>query len=219
MAHQTIAVFGGTGKQGGGIAQRLAKAGRRVTIASRDPAAAAATVARWPFPAGSFAIAGYRDAAASHDVIVLAIPFDAADAAIDDCGAELRPGAIVIDVTVPVTFEFGAPSMLHVEEGSAAEHIKARLGDRAAVAATFKTVPASLLNDLDQPMDCDELICADSAEARDEAVALIAAVDGLRPIDVGPLSRARSIEHLTLLAIHINRRRKIHDARYRVVGV
>jgi predicted dinucleotide-binding enzyme len=106
-----------------------------------------------------------------------------------------------------------------VPEGSAAEHVKARLPAHTRLAATFKTVPASLLGDLDRTLDCDEFVCGDSDEARAGARDLVQAVPGLRAIDVGPLSRARSIEHLTLLAVGINRRHKIHDARFRIVGL
>jgi predicted dinucleotide-binding enzyme len=80
-------------------------------------------------------------------------------------------------------------------------------------------VPAHLLDDVDRPLDCDEFVCGDSPEARDGARSIVETIAGLRAVDVGPLSRARAIEHLTLLAIAINRRHKIHDARFRVVGL
>ena len=70
-----------------------------------------------------------------------------------------------------------------------------------------------------QPLDCDEFVCGDSDDARAETAKIVQLVPGVRPIDVGPLTRARSIEHLTALAIAINRRHKIHDARFRVVGL
>jgi hypothetical protein len=87
------------------------------------------------------------------------------------------------------------------------------------VAAAFKTVPARLLGDVSAALDCDEFVCADSDDSRRRAFELIALLPGLRGIDVGALSRARSVEHLTALAIAINRRHKVHDARFRVVGL
>jgi hypothetical protein len=97
--------------------------------------------------------------------------------------------------------------------------IRARLPENVGLAAAFKTLPAHVLGDPQRPLDCDEFVCADSDEARARAIALVQKLPGLRPVDVGPLSRARFIEHLTALAIAINRRHKIHDARFRVVGL
>jgi len=76
-----------------------------------------------------------------------------------------------------------------------------------------------LLGSSGESLDCDEFVCADSDEARARAMALVQKLPGLRPVDVGPLSRARFVEHLTALAIAINRRHKIHDARFRVAGL
>jgi len=211
-------VLGGSGQQGGGIARRLARAGRRVIIGSRDPARAAQTIESWRASA-PIESAGYTDAAAAADVVVLAVPFSSADGVLEACRPHFRRGALLLDVTVPLTFESGTAALVPVAEGSASEHVKARAGADVRVAATFKTVPAQLLNDIDRPLDCDEFVCGDSAESRTEAAALIAAVAGLRAVDVGPLQRARSIEHLTLLAIGINRRHKVHDARFRIVGL
>jgi len=126
---------------------------------------------------------------------------------------------LVIDATVPVTFEGGRMAMLEVAEGSASEHIRARLPQSVGLAGAFKTSPAHVLGDSRMPLDCDDFVCGDSEEARVRAIALVQLVEGLRAVDVGPLSRARSIEHVTALAIAINRRHKIHDARFRVVGL
>jgi hypothetical protein len=87
------------------------------------------------------------------------------------------------------------------------------------LAGAFKTIPARLLGDGEAALDCDEFVCGDSDDSRRRAIELVELLPGLRAVDVGPLSRARSIEHLTLLAIAINRRHKIHDARFRIVGL
>jgi len=218
MPPTTIAVLGGTGQQGGGLAQRLAKAGRSVTVGSRDPGRAAATVAGWQLFGAPVAAADYATAAASADVVIIAVPFAAVDSLLAECRDRFRPNALVIDVVVPVTFASNTVELTAIPDGSAAEHIRARLPEHVRLAATFKTVPAHLLNEIDRPLDCDEFVCGDSAEARAEAAAVVGDVAGLRAVDVGPLRAARSIEHLTLLAIRINRRHRLHDARYRVVG-
>jgi NADPH-dependent F420 reductase len=219
MTLPTVAVLGGTGHQGRGIALRLARAGQRVIVGSRDATRAATSVSEWPTMTGTITADTYEGAAAASRIAVLAVPFDAVDALLDGLRSILQPGTLVIDVTVPVVFGSGGATMVAVAEGSATEHIKARLPEGVRLAGAFKTLPAHLLNELDRPVDCDEFICGDSADARAEASSVAAAIQGLRPVDVGSLSRARSIEHLTLLAIAINRKHKLRDARYRVAGL
>lgn len=214
-----IAVVGGTGQQGRGIAQRLTRAGHPVAVGSRDPARATTTIAEWPADARPRDIGDYESCIRASRVTILAVPFDAVASLLDVHRAAFAPDSVVIDVTVPLSFTGGKVSMLPVQEGSAAEHVRARLPETVHVAATFKTIPAHLLDAIDRPLDCDEFVCADSDAARTEAMALVSAMEGLRGIDVGPLSRARSIEHLTLLAIAINRKHKIRDARFRIVGL
>jgi NADPH-dependent F420 reductase len=215
----TIAILGGTGQQGGGLARRFARAGARVVVGSRDPDRARGAVAEWDATSRPIDVASYADAVAQADVALLAVPFGSIDALLDELRSSLKSGTVVIDVTVPVTFVAGKMAMLDVAEGSASEHIRARLPGEVGLAAAFKTIPAHLLAAGDDPLDCDEFVCGDSDEARARAVSLVKMLPGLRPVDVGPLSRARSIEHLTALAIGINRRHKIHDARFRIVGL
>jgi NADPH-dependent F420 reductase len=214
-----IAVLGGTGQQGRGIAQRLARAGRRVVVGSRDPARAAAAIAGWPAGAVAMTSADYASAIAGAEVVVLAVPFETVGALLDGHRERFRPNALVVDVTVPLRFAEGAVRLDPVAEGSAAEFVRARVPAHVRVAAAFKTLPAHVLGDPGAPLDCDEFVCGDSPEARAEAIHLVEAMPGLRAVDVGPLARARSIEHLTLLAVGINRRHKIRDARFRVVGL
>jgi 8-hydroxy-5-deazaflavin:NADPH oxidoreductase len=215
----TMAILGGTGQQGGGLARRFARAGAGVIVGSRDPGRARDIVAGWSAAGTPIEVADYASAVERAGVIVLAVPFTSIDALLEELQPRLAAGAIVIDVTVPVTFEGGKLGMIDVAEGSAAEHIRARLPVHVTLAAAFKTIPAHLLGAGDQPLDCDEFVCGDSDEARARAVAMVELLPGLRPVDVGPLSRARSIEQLTALAIAINRRHKIHDARFRIVGL
>src|SRR5437763_5599951 len=219
MPQPRVAVLGGTGQQGRGLAQRLALAGFRVIVGSRDEARAAAAVAAWPAEAQPATTADYGSAIADAEIIVLAVPFDSVHLLLDAHGHLFKPESLVVDVTVPVTVVAGTLTLADVAEGSAAEHVRARLPPHARVAATFKTVPAHLLGDTTRPLDCDEFVCGDSAEARSTAATLVEAMRGLRPIDVGPLIRARAIEQLTVLAIAINRRHKIHEARFRVIGM
>ncbi len=218
MADRTLAVLGGTGKQGRGLAQRLARAGYRVVVGSRDPERAAAMVRDWAGVRTPVSAAAYGDAVAAADVAILAVPFESVTAILDEHRPRFR-AKLIVDVTVPVVFAGGQASLAEVAEGSAAEHVRAHAPSQVAVAAAFKTLPAHVLDDVDTRLDCDEFVCGDSPESRAVAIELVEAIAGLRAIDAGPLSRARSIEHLTLLAIGINRRHKVHGARYRIVGL
>jgi NADPH-dependent F420 reductase len=215
----SITILGGTGQQGRGLAQRLAHVGLNVLVGSRDPDRARAAVAGWARPDLPIKVADNASAVDGAELMILAVPFPSVDELLRELRPHFNDGALVIDVTVPVTFAGGKMAMLEVVEGSATEHVRARLPAAVRLAAAFKTVPAHLLGATADPLDCDEFICGDSDGARSEAAALVHLLPGLRAIDVGPLSRARSIEHLTALAVAINRRHKVHDARFRVVGL
>ena len=218
MMAGSVAILGGTGQQGSGLARRLAAAGVHVIVGSRDPQRARATVDAWR-PSVRVEVAGNAEAAASADTVLLAVPYATVDALLDEIAPRLQPNAVAIDLIVPLTFAGGKVAMLDVAEGSAAEHIRTKLPPTVAVACAFKTIPAHLVDRVDEPLDCDEFICGDSDGARGRAADLVARIAGLRAVDVGPLARARSIEQLTALAIAINRRHKRHDARFRIVGL
>jgi NADPH-dependent F420 reductase len=215
----SIAILGGTGQQGRGLAQRFQHAGLQVIVGSRDPDRARGAVGAWTVAASAVEVADNAAAVARADVTLLAVPFTFVDPLLEELRPYFKGGSLVVDLIVPVTFAGGKMAMVEVAEGSAAEHVRARLPASVRLACAFKTVPAHLLGAGSQPLDCDEFVCGDSDEARAEAAALVALLPGLRPVDVGALSRARSIEHLTALAIAINRRHKIHNARFRIVGL
>jgi len=214
-----IAILGGTGQQGSGLARRFAAAGARVIVGSRDAARARTTIATWNAAGAPIEAAANAAAVDEAEVTVIAVPFETVGALLAEVGTHFKEGSTVVDVTVPVTFVGRTMTMAEVPEGSAAEHIRARLPAGVQLAAAFKTVPARLLAAAGEPLDCDEFVCGDSDEARARAAELVRLLPRLRAVDVGPLSRARHIEHLTALAIAINRRHKIHDARFAVVGL
>ncbi|HEX7138138.1 MAG TPA: NADPH-dependent F420 reductase [Vicinamibacterales bacterium] len=219
MSTATLAVLGGTGRQGRGIVRRFAQAGFRVLVGSRDPERAAAAVAKWPDATPAISAVNHHDAIVGASVVFLAVPFDSLDGLIADNRGAFSPRCLVVDVTVPLLFSGGPLRLSAVPGGSAAEYIRARLPPEVRLAVAFKTLPARLLGSLDEPLDCDEFIAGDSQESRNEIAALMQHIKGLRAVDVGPLSNARSIEHLTLLAIGINRRYEVHAARFQVVGL
>src|SRR4051794_8314171 len=116
MTLPTVAVLGGTGHQGRGIARRLSRAGYAVIVGSRDRQRASDIVSEWPSEGGTLATDDYSGAAASADITVLAVPFDALDPLLAQLSAVLRPGTLVVDVTVPITFSTAGPAMTPVAE-------------------------------------------------------------------------------------------------------
>jgi NADPH-dependent F420 reductase len=216
-----LGIIGGTGTEGRGIAMRLAAAGVPVILGSRSLDRAASAVAAILASAGTLPIeaATNGDAIERADVVVLSVPFECVGAVLDAHRFRFRQASLVIDVTVPLVFAGGTPSLAPVAEGSAAEFVRARLAGAVRLAATFKTIPASTLGRLDAPLDCDEFVCGDSIEARDAAVALLARIPTLRPLDAGGLDAARTLERMTALAITLNKRYKARAARFRVVGL
>jgi 8-hydroxy-5-deazaflavin:NADPH oxidoreductase len=219
----TIAVIGGTGAEGGGIALRLAKAGHRVVIGSRDPAkakAAAAELARLIEDAeiADAKIMGgdNRDAASAAEIIILTVPYAAQRPTVEEIRDALV-GKILVDATAPLI----PPRVNRVQlpaGGSAVAAIQALLGNNTRVVSAFQNVSAEKLRRLDHPVDCDVLVCADDAAARQTVIDLIASM-GLRGIDGGPICNSAAAEALTSLLIWVNRTYKIPGAGIRITGI
>ena len=136
IVNHKIAVLGGTGQQGRGLAQRFALAGVPVVIGSRDPDRALGVVAGWGASDQSIGVATNADAVAGAQIVVLAVPFPSVAALLDEVRPRFNPGTLVIDVTVPVTFIAGKMKLSAVPEGSASEHIRARLPENVALGAS-----------------------------------------------------------------------------------
>ena len=215
----TIAVIGGTGHEGFGLAVRWWQAGHRVLIGSRDPEKARQAVARaqeayaQAAAGGSLVGAGVAgpgelagaangEAARLADVVVLTIPFQGQAAILGDLKEALR-GRVVVDTTVPLR-SFRPPELEEIPEGSSAQRVQALLPE-ARVVAAFHTISAVKLTDLKRRLDEDILICGDDAQAR-ELVAKLAGDIGLRGIDAGPLRHARTLELVACLVIGLNQR-------------
>ena len=153
-----VGIVGGTGSEGRGLARKLAHAGADVTLGSRDSARASDTAARMAAEHPGTAIRGAsnREAIQSAEIVILAIPFSHIEATIAAERAAFRPGTLVVDVTVPVVFEGGAPRFVELPDGSAGELVRRLLPESVSVGCAFKTIPASLLEQAD-PLSCDRL--------------------------------------------------------------
>ena len=209
----TIAVLGGTGNQGYGLALRWGRAGHRVLIGSRDAerACAAAQEINDPNVSG----VANEEAASRAEIVVLTVPFSAQTPTLESVKAHLT-GKILIDVTVPLV----PPKVMRVqmpEEGSAAQRAQNIVGDEVRVVSAFQNISAEHLRDPGHVMECDVLVAGDDKDARETVVAL-AADAGMKGWHVGGLSNAAAAESLTSLLIFNNKRYKIPGSGIRITG-
>jgi NADPH-dependent F420 reductase len=220
----SVGLIGGTGEEGRGLALRWAVAGARVSIGSRTLERAKTAAQELNQMLGSRApqIVGFgenRDVIAQSDLALLTVPFAHAASTLEAHREDFREGSILVDITVPVCFEQGRVRYVELPEGSASEHLKAKLPENIPLVAAFKTEPAHLLAEIAEPLDCDSFVAGDSKEARGRVMEAIGFISGLRAVDAGTLYSARTLERMTVLAIGINRRNKIKTARYRIIGL
>lgn len=215
-----VGLIGGTGEEGRGLALRFAKAGAQVTIGSRsaERAKEAADELNKTLGGDSIRFATNQEAIRGAELVLITVPFDHAVSTLEAHLGDFSEGAILIDITVPVAFEKGA-RYVELPEGSASEHLRARVPDAIPLVAAFKTEPAHLLLDPAEALDCDVFVASDSKEAKARVMEIIRFIEGARPVDVGTLRSASALERMTVLAIGINRRYKIKTARYRVLGL
>ena len=215
----TIAVLGGTGQEGGGLALRWAQAGHHVVLGSRDGAKAAASAEAMKAKLGGGArVSGdaNKNAAAAADIVVLTVPFSAQRATVEEV-REALAGKILIDATAPLA----PPTVARVqlpEGGSAVAAIQAMLGEGVRVVAAFQNVSAHHLHDLDHAIDCDVLVCGDDPAARDVAIGLAADI-GLRGVHAGPIVNSAAAEALTSILIAMNMRYKVPGTGIRITGL
>jgi 8-hydroxy-5-deazaflavin:NADPH oxidoreductase len=205
-----VALIGGTGRLGPGLALRLARAGVPVVVGSRDRERAeqrAVDIGRLLAAAGGGAAvrgAVNSDAAAAAEIAFITVPHEGQAALLPSLAGPLA-GRVVVSTAVPVRFdpELG-PVTVAVAEGSAAEQVAALL-PRSRVVAGFHTVSSTHLDHLDRDLDEDVLISGDDGQAKGEVRRLAELVPGIRTVDVGRLISARITEQLTVLLLGVNR--------------
>ena len=216
---QTVAVIGGTGNEGPGLALRWAKSGRyHVIIGSRQQEKAERVATELNARLGQNLIRGMVNpkAAAAADLVVLTVPYSAHIPTLESIREGLK-GKILVDVTVPL--KPPQVSRVHIPPGgSAAAEAQTLLGDEVRVVAAFQNVGAAHLQDPDHPIECDVLICGDDREAKAEVIALAEAA-GMRGLDAGPLQNAVVVEGLTPILIGLNRRYKVKGAGIKITGL
>lgn len=212
----TLAIIGGSGALGRGLAARWLRAGYDIVIGSRsvEKAKEAATELRERTGIERVEGTDNQRAAMAGNIVVLTVPFEAHDATL----AAIKPlvrGKIVVDTTVPLKPpKVGRVSM--PPEGSAAQIAQRSLGDDVTVIAAFHNVAAAKLL-RSEIIDCDVLVCGDDAIARDRVIALARAA-GLRGLHAGPLANAAATEAMTSILISINRSYRIDGSGLRITG-
>jgi 8-hydroxy-5-deazaflavin:NADPH oxidoreductase len=223
MPTRKIAIVGGTGAEGYGLALRWARAGEHVVIGSRDEQRALAAAEKLQKEAGGnsqVSGAENQQAVSGADVVVLTVPFQAHAQTIRHIKPSLKPGAILIDASVPLATAVGgkATQTIGVWDGSAAQQAAAALKGAASVVAAFQNVSADLLND-DRVIESDVIICTDDPKARELVTDLVHQIPGLRALDGGALENSHIVEQITALLITLNIRHKSHSAGIRITGL
>ncbi len=211
-----IAILGGTGDLGGGLAYRWTRAGYQVIIGSRTAEKAEAAAASLAVSGDAPAVRGMDNIAAAQacDIAVLTVPFANQKTTLEAVGERLRD-KILVDVTVPLI----PPKVARVQlppEGSAGLAAQAILGEAVTVVSAFQNVGASHLRE-DHPVDCDVLVSGDKVAAREQVIALVEAA-GMRGWHAGPLANSVAAEALTSVLIGINKRYRIDGAGIRITG-
>ncbi len=218
--NETIAIIGGTGPEGRGLATRLVMAGHTVILGSRDAERGAMIAAELADSLGSRVTAGAlrgaanAEACANATLAIVTVPYSAHATTLESLREHLD-GKLVIDAAVPVRFERG-PRPVDVEAGSATEEA-AQLLPNSTVVGAFHNLDAESLLDPEARVDADVLITG-SAAGKQRVALLAEQIEGIRAIDAGPLRYSRFVEGITILLIGLNGRHKAHTG-VRIAGL
>jgi NADPH-dependent F420 reductase len=213
----TIAVLGGTGPEGLGIAVRLLAAGEEVVIGSRmaERAAHAAATLASEVPDGRIRGARNAEAAAAADLVVVAVPSAGVDGVVAECTGELA-GKVVLDVVNEVRRDHGVFRVAATDH-PVALRVQARV-PTARVVSGLKHESAAALRDLGRRLEGDVLLCGDDEPAKAVVAGMIRRMPDLRPVDAGGLAVAPQLDHVTALLLNVNRRHK-KETSIRLVGL
>ena len=222
LPSRPIAILGGTGPAGTGIALRWARAGETIIIGSRDEKRGQQTADAIRQKTGPNAkVSGMEnsDACAAADILMLTVPFEGQATLLKELKPAIPEGSILIDATVPLASSVGgrASRPLGVWQGSAAEQTAELVPKGVSVVAAFHNLSAEILNG-DDPLDCDVIVCSDDPDAAQLTRVLAAKIPGVRAIDGGKLENARIVEQITALLIGLNIRHKGHSG-IRITGL
>ena len=215
---RTLAIIGGTGKEGNALAFRFAQAGVRVLIGSRDAAKAQNAANELNVRIGAKNVEGYsnRDAATKADIILLSVPYDGMRPILE----ELRGAAdnkIVINIASSLDPERKSRAKIPAA-GSVTAEVQQFLGEATQVVAAFQNIPPEKLESVAEKIDTDVLVCGGNKDARTAAIELIHRI-GIDAFDAGVLANAVAVEALTAVLIAVNIKYKVRGAGIRLTGV
>lgn len=219
----SIAIVGGTGPEGSGLALRWAQASETIVIGSRDAQRALEAAGKLSEKAGADnkKISGTenRFACSDAEIVVLTVPFAVHAETLKHIKPSLRAGQILIDTTVPLAASIGGKPTrtLGVWQGSAAQQAAELVPEGVRVVAAFHNLAADLLNQ-DGPIDCDVIVCSDDKTAGQRVRELARKIPGVRALDGGRLENARIVEQITAVLIDLNIRHKGHSG-LRITGL
>ncbi len=220
---ERVAIIGGTGAEGMGLALRWVKAGVRVIIGSREQQKAedAATRVRQAVPSAEVSGTTNPEAAAQARVVVLTLPLVAQVPTLKAIRDRLQQGAVLVDATVPLGAAVGdrLAHILQLWAGSAAQQAASWAPPHVAVVSAFHSLSAAALAELEHPVDCDVLICGDSPEAKRLVAALTRKISGAHPVDAGALENSRLAEHAAALLVALNLKYKVKHSGLRLTGL
>lgn len=214
-----IAIIGGTGPEGLGLAMRFAKAGHMVYIGSRteERAQEAIDKVKAQVPEGDVFGGLNAEGAEKGEFIILTVPWEAHASTLEEL-AEAIGDKILIDVVVPMTFDKETgPQAVAVEEGSAAEQARARCS-KAKVISALHHLDGKELQKLDRPLQGDVLVAGDHKPAKKKVMELVEQIEYVRALDAGGLSNSKFLEEITVLLIHVNKIYKSHSG-IRITGI
>ncbi len=212
--NDAIAILGGTGDQGLGLAFRFAKAGRPVVIGSRKVERALSAAQEVAAAVPGATVSGYANEEASKRaaIVILSVPFEHTAGTVKSIEDSLAEGQILVSMAVPLATAVGdgAVRTLGIWQGSCAELVKSLAPKGVEVVSAFQNVSAHRLRDLDNPVDCD-IVVSGPKNARETVMALCGLIPGLRGLNGGVLSNAKIVEQMTALMIGINLRYKLPE--------
>ena len=212
MNENAIAILGGTGDQGLGLALRFAAAGRPVVIGSRklERAEEAAGKVREQVPKADVEGLDNADAATRAPIVILSVPFEHTASTVKGIREKLAPGQVLVSMGVPLATAVGdgAVRTVGVWQGSCAELVASLAPEGVATVSAFQNVSAHRLQTLGEPVECD-VVVSGAKEPRRQVMALCELVEGLRAVDGGPLANARIVEEITALLTGLNIRSRV----------
>ncbi len=223
QSKQTVAIIGGTGALGFGLAVRWAIAGVPIVIGSRDGGRAVEAAEKVIERAGGGDVSGYQneDAAGRASTVLLSVPFRSQAETLNNLRYALQPQTTLVDASVPLAAAIGgrATRSIGVWQGSAAQQAAEMAPRGVTIVSAFHSVSAAALADPSRELDEDVLIAGDDRKSKDDVAELVRRIPGLRPVDCGDLEIARILEQLTPLLISVNKRHKIKHSGVRLTGL